>query len=152
MNEASKLISDSFERRCMAAGLSMTLGPGWIEITLFGSCSPVTETFCGHQKWKHKYDAQRKSCDTYKKARIKRWYHLTPAITDAGYAITPATITSEEDLEHICSQYILFLQDYKLQWIKLLNSLEKQLIKIHPSTVCGSISKDHNWLHPYLAL
>ena len=39
-----------FEHRCIVAGLSMILGPGWIETTLkylFGSCSPVTETFCG---------------------------------------------------------------------------------------------------------
>ena len=74
MNEASKLISDSFECRFVAAGLSMTLGSGWIEITLkylFGSCSPVTKTFCGRQKWKHENDAQRKSSDTYKTVRIK---------------------------------------------------------------------------------
>ena len=75
INGASKLISGLFECRCMAVGLSMTLGPGWIEITLkylFGSCSPVTETFCGRQKWKHEHDPQRKSSDAYMKARIKR--------------------------------------------------------------------------------
>ena len=48
----------------MAAGLLMTLGPEWIEIMLkhlFDSCSPVTVTFCSHQKQKHECDAQRKA-------------------------------------------------------------------------------------------
>ena len=114
--QINRIQSGSFEHRCMAAGLSMTLGPGWIETTLkhlFGSCSAVTETFCGHRKQKHESDAQRKSSEAYKKARIERRYHLTPAITDADYgpeAITSATSTSEEDLKHICNECILSLQ------------------------------------------
>ena len=116
--QINRIQSGSFEHRCMAAGLSMTLGPGWIETTLkhlFGSCSAVTKTFCGHQKRKHESDAQRKSCEAYKKASIERRYHLTPAIVNAHYgpeAITSATSTSEEELKHICNEYILF---YKLQ-------------------------------------
>ena len=100
----------------MAAGLPMTLGPGWIETTLkhlFGLCSAVIETFGCCQKQKHESDAQRKSSKAYKKARIERRYHLTPAITDVVYgpeAITSATSTSEKDLKHICNEYILSLQ------------------------------------------
>ena len=46
--QINRIQSGSFEHRCMAAGLSMTLGPGWIEDTLkhlFGSCSSITKTF-----------------------------------------------------------------------------------------------------------
>ena len=96
----------------MAAGLSMTLSPRWIETTLkhlFGSCSSVTETFSSRRKRKHECDTQRKSSNAYKKARIERRYHLTPATTDDDYgpkAITTATHTSQEELEHICNEYI----------------------------------------------
>ena len=98
--QINRIQSGSFEHHCMAAGLSMTLGPGWIKTTLkhlFASCSAVTETFCGHRKRKHESDAQRKSSEAYKKARIERRYHLTTAITDADYgpeAITSATSTT----------------------------------------------------------
>ena len=100
----------------MAAGLSMTLGPGWIETTLkylFGSCSSITEIFSSCRKRKHECDTQRKSSDAYKKARIERRYHLTPATTDDDYgpeAITPATYTSQEELKGICNEYIQSLQ------------------------------------------
>ena len=73
-----------------------------------------------------------------------RLYHLTPATTDADYgpeAITPTTSTSEEDLKHICNEYILSLQVIVNQASELTRAT---LIKIHPSTVCGSNSKDHD--------
>ena len=72
--QINRIQSGSFEHHCMASGLSMTLGPGWIETTLkhlFGSCSTVTETFCGRRKRKHDSDAQRKSSEAYKKAGIE---------------------------------------------------------------------------------
>ena len=73
--QVNRIQSGSFQHRCMTAGLSMTLGPRWIETTwkcLFGSCSTITETFSNRRKCKHEHDTQRKSSDAYKKARIEK--------------------------------------------------------------------------------
>ena len=141
--QINRIQSGSFEHSCMAARLSMTLGPGWIETTLkhlFGSCLSITETFSSRRKWKHECDTRRKSSDAYKKARIERRYHLTPATTDDDYgaeAITPATHTSQEELKRICNEYIQSLQTTVTQASELtiatidqdesLNSLWQQL-------------------------
>ena len=104
----------SFEHWCMAAGLSMTLGPGWIENTLehlFEFCSSITKTFSARRKRKHQCDNNRKSSDAYKKARIEKRYHLTPATTDndnGTEAQTPST--SQKDLRCICNEYLQSLQ------------------------------------------
>ena len=113
--QVNRIQSGSFQHRCMTAGLSMILGPGWIETTwkrLFGSCSTITETFSNRRKRKHERDTQRKSSDAYKKARIEKRYHLTPAITDKDYgpeAITP-TNSSQDELRLICNEYLTSLQ------------------------------------------
>ena len=44
----------------------------------------------------------------YKRARIEKQYHLTPATTDKGYGpevITP-TNSSQEELRNICNEYL----------------------------------------------
>ena len=72
----------------MAAGLRLTLGPGWIAETwqsLFGSCSNITSAFANTRKRKHEYDVQRKLTQTYKKARIEAKYHLGAAATTDNY-------------------------------------------------------------------
>ena len=113
--QINRIQSGSFQHRYMTAGLSMTLGPGWIETTwkcLFGSCSTITETFSNHRKRKHERDTQRKSSDAYKKVRIEKRYHLTPAITDKDYGpetITP-TNSSKDELRVICNEYLTSLQ------------------------------------------
>ena len=64
--QINRIQSGSFEHRCMAVGLSMTLGPGWIEDTskhAFGSCSSITKTFSSRHKRKHQCDTERKSSD-----------------------------------------------------------------------------------------
>ena len=46
--QINRIQSGAFQHRCMAAGLRLTLGPGWITETwksLFGSCSNVMSTF-----------------------------------------------------------------------------------------------------------
>ena len=46
------------------------------------------------------------------KARIEKQYHLAPAATDNDYgpeAITP-TNTTQEELQHICNEYLQSLQ------------------------------------------
>ena len=65
--------SDAFQHRCMAAGLHLTLVPGWIAETwesLFGSCSSVMSTFSNSRKRKHENNVKCKMTQTYKKARI----------------------------------------------------------------------------------
>ena len=155
--QINRIQSGSFEHRCMAAGLSMTLGPGWIEDTLkylFGSCSSVTETFSNRRKRKHERDMERKSSDVYKKARIEKRYHLAPAATDNDYgpeAITP-TNTTQEELQHICNEYLQSLQVTMEQASKLtratmnqdpsLNSLWQQLRRLRlTASVFGTVIK-----------
>ena len=61
---------------------------------------------------------RKKGYDVYKK---ERWCHLKLVTTDTDFgpeANTPATNTSQEELEHICNEYIQSLQ---LKWNKLLN-------------------------------
>ena len=129
--QINRIQSGSFKYRCMAAGLSMTLGPGWIEDTLkhvFGSCSSITETFSSCRKRKHQCDMKRKSSAAYKKARIEKRYHLIPATTDNDYgpeAITPSN-TSQEDLQHICNEYLISLQVTMEQASKLTQATVDQ--------------------------
>lgn len=52
--------SGLFKHHCMAAGLSLTLGPGWIETTwkhLIGACSSVTDScqLSKEESWKREY-------------------------------------------------------------------------------------------------
>ena len=71
--QINRIQSGSFEHRCMAAGLSLTLGPGWTEAAwkhLFGTCSTVTEKFASRRKRKLEQDTKRKSSNEYKRARI----------------------------------------------------------------------------------
>ena len=68
----------------------------------------VTGTFSNHCKWKHEHDTGKRSFDAFKKAKIEKQYHLTPAATDTDYgheAITPIKITQEE-IQHTCLQWI----------------------------------------------
>ena len=61
--QINRIQSGAFQHRCMAAGLRLTLGPGWIAETwqsLFGSCSNITSAFANTRKRKHEYDVQRK--------------------------------------------------------------------------------------------
>ena len=63
--------SGSFQHRCMAAGLRLTLGPTWTADSwknFFGSCSDVLETLASKRKRKHQKDTDRKSTTIYKKA------------------------------------------------------------------------------------
>ena len=82
----------------------MTLGPGW---PLGSTCldpAQLSEIFSNRCKQKHECNTQKKSSDSYKKARIEKRYHLTPATIDKDYgpeAITP-TNSSQEELQHIC--------------------------------------------------
>ena len=64
--QINRIQSGSFEHRCMAAGLSLTLGPGWTEAAwkhLFGACSTITEKFATHRERKLEQDTKRKSSD-----------------------------------------------------------------------------------------
>ena len=86
--QINRIQSGSFEHRCMAAGLSLTLGPGWTEAAwkhLFGTCSTVTEKFASRPKQKLEQDTKRKSSNEYKHARIEKRYHLAPSSTDRDY-------------------------------------------------------------------
>ena len=109
--QINRIQSGSFEHRCMAAGLSLTLGPGWINTTwkhLFGACSTVTETFANRRKRKHEKDTKRKSSNEYKHARIEKRYHLTSSTTDRNYgpkAVTPNT-TNQQELHKLCKEYL----------------------------------------------
>ena len=49
--QINRIQSGTFQHRCMAAGLHLTLGPGWIAETLeslFGSCSIIMSMFSQH--------------------------------------------------------------------------------------------------------
>jgi len=155
--QVNRIQSGSFQHRCMTAGLSATLGPGWIETTwkhLFGHCSTITETFSNRRKRKHEQDTKRKSSDTYKKARIEKRYHLTPAVTDKDYgpdAISP-TNSSQDELRHTCNDYLASLQVTVEQAAQLttatvdqdpsLNSLWQQLRRPRlTASVFGTVVK-----------
>lgn len=72
--QKNRIQSGSFEHRCMAAGLSLTLGPGWIATTwkhLFGTCSTIAEKFATCRKRKHEHDTKRRSSNEYKRAEQK---------------------------------------------------------------------------------
>ena len=59
--QANRIQSGAFQHRSMAAGLQLTLGPGWIAETwesLFGSCSNVMSTFANTRKTKHEKDVK----------------------------------------------------------------------------------------------
>ena len=55
----NRVQSGSFEHRCMAAGLSLTLGPTWAVDTwnhLFKTPSPIAEMYANQRKRKHEQD------------------------------------------------------------------------------------------------
>ena len=86
----NRIQSGSFEHRCMEAGLSLTLGPGWTEAAwkhLFGTCSTVTEKFASHPKRKLEQDTKRKSSNEYKRANVTTLHHHPP-IETMGQQIT----------------------------------------------------------------
>ena len=59
--QINRIQSGAFQHRCMAAGLRLTLGPGWITETwksLFGSYSNVMSTFSNTRKRKHEKDVK----------------------------------------------------------------------------------------------
>ena len=109
--QINRIQSGSFEHRCMAAGLSITLGPTWCVDSwrqLFGTPSMVAETYANKRKRKHDSDKTRKSSESYKRARLEKKYHLTPAIPDEDYgpdATTP-DITSQQQLHDICKEFL----------------------------------------------
>ena len=113
--QINRIQSGSFEHRCKAAGLSLTLGPTWIETTwkhLFGTCSAVTTRFVNQQKKKHENDTKRKSSIEYKRARIEKRCHLAPSTADRDYgpeAVTTNTIDQQE-LHKLCKEYLESLQ------------------------------------------
>ena len=68
------IANPNVEESGKAAGLHLTLGPGWIAGTwesLFGSCSSVTLTFSNSRKRKHEIDVKHKMTQAYKRARIE---------------------------------------------------------------------------------
>ena len=95
--QINRIQSGAFQHRCMAAGLCLSLGPGWIAQTwetLFGSCSSITSAFFTNRKRKHESDVKRKVTHTYKKARIEAKYHLGPAATtDSCYGPMQHSLT-----------------------------------------------------------
>ena len=114
--QINRIQSGAFQHRCMAAGLRLTLGPGWIAETwesLFGSCSNVTSTFAKTRKRKHEKDVERKLTQTYKKARIEAKYHLgATATTDSSYGpnATQPDTTTDEELQKMCKEYLSSLK------------------------------------------
>ena len=108
----NRIQSGAFQHRCMAAGLRLTLGPGWIAETwksLFGTCSNVMSTFANTRKRKHEKDVKRKLTQTYKKARIEAKYYLgAAATTDSSYGphATQPDTTTDEELQKICNEYL----------------------------------------------
>ena len=62
--QINRIQSGSFQHRCMAAALRLTLGPTWIADSwkhFFGSCSSVLTTYADRRKRKHHQDTERKS-------------------------------------------------------------------------------------------
>ena len=113
--QITRILSGSFEHRCKVAGLSLTLGPTWIETTwkhLFGTCSAVTTRFVNQRKRKHDNNTKRKSSIEYKRARREKRYHLAPSTADRHYgpkAVTTNTIDQQE-LHKLCKEYLESLQ------------------------------------------
>ena len=103
--------SDAFQHRCIAAGLHLTLGPGWIAETwesLFGSCSCVMSTFSNSRKRKHENDVKRKMTQAYKKGRIEAKYHLGAAAnTDSSYGPhATQSDTTLDEVQRMCTEYL----------------------------------------------
>ena len=125
--QINRIQSGAFQHRCMAAGLRLTLGPGWITETwksLFGSCSNVMSTFSNTRKRKHEKDVKRKLTQTYKKARIEAKYHLgAAATTDSSYGphATQPDTTTDEELQKICNEYLTSIKLTQQQAIALTN-------------------------------
>ena len=66
--QINRIQSGTFQQRCMAAGLHLILGPGWIAETwesLFGSCSSVMSTFSNTTKRKHENNVEHNMTPTY---------------------------------------------------------------------------------------
>ena len=106
--QRNRIQSGAFQHRCMAAGLRLSLGPGWIAEaweSLFGSCS---RTFSNTRKRKHESDVKCKVTQTYKKARIEGKCHLgTAATTDSSYGphATQPDTTTDEELQRMCREF-----------------------------------------------
>ena len=111
--QINRIQSGAFQHRCMAAGLCLTLGPGWIAETwesLFGFCCSVMSTFTNSRKRKHGNDVKQKVTQTYKKARIEAKYHLGAAAnTDSSYGphATQLGTTPDEELQRMCTEYLI---------------------------------------------
>ena len=109
--QINRIQSGSFQHYCMVAGLSLTLGPKWIETALkhlSGACSALTTSFVNRRKRKHEKDTKRKSSVEYKRTRIEKRYHLTPSTTDRDYG--PETVTSnstsQQELRQLYKEYL----------------------------------------------
>ena len=109
--QINRIQSGSFEHRCMTAGLSITLGPTWCTDTwrhLFGMPSLVAQSYAYKRKRKHDSDKTRKNSESYKRARLEKKYHITPAIPDEDYGLdaTAPDITSQQNLHDICKEFL----------------------------------------------
>ena len=107
--QVNRVQSGAFQHRCMAAGLHLTLGPGWIAETWEFTSSTVMLAFSNTRKRKHENDVRRKMTQTYKKARIEAKYHLGAAAnTDSNYGshVTQPDTTPDEELQRMCTEYL----------------------------------------------
>ena len=129
--QINRVQSGSFEHRCMAAGLSLTLGPTWAVNTwnhLFKISSPIAEMYANRRKRKHEQDTSRKASETYKRARLQKKYNLQPAILDKDYgpeATAPSLITQSE-LHNICKEFLKSLQVTDIRATELAKSTADQ--------------------------
>ena len=109
--QINKIQSGSFEHRCMTTGLSITLGPTWCTDTfrhLFGMPSLGAQPYAYKRKRKHDSDKTRKNFESYKRARLEKKYHITPAIPDEDHGpdATAPDITSQQNLHDICKEFL----------------------------------------------
>jgi len=98
--QIKRVQSGSFQHRCMAAGLSLTLGPTWAVDTwnhLFKTSSPIA---ANQRKRKHEQDTTRKATETYKRARLQKKYNLQLALPDKDYGpeATVLNLTTQSEL------------------------------------------------------
>ena len=125
--QINRVQSGSFEHRCMAAGLSLTLGPTWAVDTwkhLFTTPSPIAEMYANQRKRKHEQDTARKATETYKHARLQKKYNLQPAITDKDYGpeATAPNLTTQSELRDICKEFLKSLQVTEIHVAELAKS------------------------------
>ena len=158
-----RIQSGSFEHRCMTAGLSITLGPTWCVDSwrhLFGTPSVVAETYANKRKRKHEKDKTRKNSESYKRARLEKKYHLTPAIPDEDYG---PDATSQQQLHDICKEFLKSLSVSDTRAAELAaatadqdvspNSLWKRLrsVWLKASSFATAVKRRSNFEHPWLA-